>query len=133
MILVRLKGSPIVAERICGAYLSLLVGSMFWTVTDAAYDIINWLSHPLEYGRAPDEIYLLATRTDGSTVNRLWRYRYDDQWDVGITGFVTFAFEDQQFESKTPDEIFDAYLKWYKDEEIEEMHNDAVRKYLNGD
>jgi hypothetical protein len=107
-------------------YFSFSVGFFFWTVTDDIYEMINWLSHPLEYGRSPDEIYLLAQRRDAVAIHRLWRFRYDDKWDVGITGIVTFAFEDGRCNTLSPDEMFDEYLGWYDREKIGDMMDEAI-------
>jgi hypothetical protein len=100
-------------------------GFTFWTVTDDMYAMAFWLAHPLEYGRPPDEIHLLAQKPVRGVVNRLWRYRYDDRWDVGITGVVTFAFEDGHCNSMTPDQMFAEYLGWYDREGIEKMLEEA--------
>jgi hypothetical protein len=122
----RFVGQSTLATFLFAYYLSFTVGFLFWTVTDDIYDMVNWLSHPLEYGRPPDEIHLLAERHDSGTLNRLWRYRYDDEWDVGITGLETFAFEDGRCNSITTDEVFNEYVSWYDREEIEEMKGKAI-------
>lgn len=130
MIGLRFAGQSTLGTFLFTYYLSFTVGFLFWNVTDDIYDMVNWLSHPLEYGRPPDEIHLLAQRRDTGTLNRLWRYRYGDEWDIGITGIETFAFEDGRCSSMTPDEVFNEYLGWYEREDIEEMRDKSIDEYL---
>jgi hypothetical protein len=104
-------------------------GYLFWAVNDDCLEMVEWLSHPTEYGRPPEEIHLLAERRDAEVVHRLWRYRYGDEWDVGITGNVTFAFEDGRCNAMSPEEIFNEYLGWYEREGIEKMLDEAIEEH----
>src|SRR5690606_4728859 len=70
----------------------------------AAAELCRWLSHPMEYGRPPDDASVLDARTlfwpPANELRRLWivRYRYDDAEaggpaaeGVGLVGSITFA------------------------------------------
>jgi len=52
----------------------------------------------------------------------LFRFRYDKDWNYGITsGPLTFAFGDQSFEGKSPEEIYAAYAIWYDQPGIRDL------------
>ena len=105
-------------------YYSLVFGIAFWPVSDPVVEMLNWLLFPTEYGELPDEIHLIDGRPinwakDGQTVYaRLYRFRYGDEWNVGITGPITFSLGDQDLSAKSPEEIYEVYGIWHQSEGI---------------
>ena len=116
--LLQFRGFHTEALIVASAYLTLWFGIIFWTASDSMYDLVNWLSFPTEYGRPPDEIRLFDKRTiawpdeDRPIECRLYRYRYEDEWECGLTGPTTFSLC-EALEGKTADQIYDAYREWY--------------------
>jgi hypothetical protein len=113
------------------SYFSLAVGTVFWAASDPMFEMVNWLAFPTEYGRAPDEIQHFDTSwipwpdSDRMIRAHLFRFRYDQEWDYGITsGPLTFAFGNGNFEGKSPDEIYAAYWKWYDQPGIRDLRPD---------
>lgn len=100
------------------------------------FAMINWLCFPTEYGRPPDEIQLIDDRyrdwpgESGPIRCQLFRFRYGNDWNIGITGPLTFALGDQDLDGKSPDEVYSVYEKWFSNEDIaglirEEMENEG--------
>lgn len=124
MIMMRFVGHYQVFQFAIAAYFSLALGIIFWAASDPMFEMVVWLAFPTEFGRVPDEIQLFDTRMvdwpdcDFTIRAHLFRFRYDDEWDYGITGPLTFAFGDQNFEGKSPEEIYSAYAGWYDKEDI---------------
>jgi hypothetical protein len=133
-ILSRLLGHSRDCQFAVAAYFSLALGIIFWAASDPMNELIDWLSHPLEFGRLPDEIQPFVTRwidwpdCDGPVQARLFRFRYGTDWDYGITGPLTFALGDQDFEGKSTDEIIAAYRNWYQGENIGSLLHEAEGK-----
>jgi hypothetical protein len=88
------------------------------TPSVAAEDALRrWLEHPNEYGRPPDEVLLLdASRRHwaGQGVVPCWlfRYRYGEEWDVGIAGPVVFSLFGKRLDSLPIEQIYRAYEEW---------------------
>ena len=91
----------------------------------AMAEMVNWLSHPNEFGRPPSKIELYDTRTlfwpptnDQRTV-WLFKYTYtpqeaDGELDVGIamTGSVTFALFGEATDKLSPEEAYGLHCAW---------------------
>jgi hypothetical protein len=124
MIVMRFIGHYQVFQFGIAAYFSLALGIIFWAASDPMFEMVDWLAFPTEFGRVPDEIQLFDTRMvdwpncDFQIRAYLFRFRYDDEWDYGITGPLTFAFGDSNLEGKPPEEIYAAYADWYDREDI---------------
>ena len=87
--------------------------------------LADWLSHPMEYGRAPDEISLYDTREllwpPVSDVRRLWLFRYKyastepgtpDRDGVGMVGSITFALLGETSPEMPPEDIYALHCCW---------------------
>jgi len=124
IVVMRFVGHYQVFQFAIAAYFSFSLGLIFWAASDPMFEMIQWLAFPTEFGRVPDEIQLFDTRRidwpgcDYQIRAHLFRFRYDDTWDYGITGPLTFAFGDHNFEGKSPEEIYAAYATWYETEGI---------------
>ncbi len=127
IILMRFVGHYQMFQFAIAAYFSLSLGLVFWAASDPMFEMVEWLAFPTEFARVPDEIQLFDTRMidwpgcDFQIRAHVFRFRYDDRWDCGITGPLTFAFGDQEFEGKSPEEIYAAYAGWYDKEDIRGM------------
>ena len=114
------------------AYYSLALGLIFWAASDPMFEMVEWLAFPTEFGRVPDEIQLFDARRidwpgyDFPIDAQLFRFRYGDKWDYGLTGPLTFAFGDNNFEGKPTEEIYAAYADWYEKQGIGEKIVDAA-------
>ena len=124
LIMIRLVGYRQVFHFGIAAYYSLALGLIFWAVSDPMFEMADWLAFPTEYGRLPDEIESFDARQidwpgyDFQIDAQLFRFRYGDKWDYGLTGPLTFAFGDANFEGKPAEEIYAAYAGWYEKEGI---------------
>ncbi len=92
----------------------------------ALAEMAAWLSHPLEFGRPPDELAVLDHRRIHWPPTRddrdLWlvRYRYagaaddgaQDDVGVGCVGSVTFALFGEATEKLDPDDLYGLYCCW---------------------
>jgi hypothetical protein len=91
----------------------------------AMAEMCNWLSHPNEFGRSPDEIALYDTRelfwppTDDSRRLWLFRYRYakrddaeEDQAGVGMVGSITFALFGEATAQLCPEDVYGLHCCW---------------------
>ncbi len=125
IIVMRFVGHYQVFHVVIAAYFSLSLGLIFWAASDPMFEMVDWLAFPTEFGRVPDEIQLFDTRLvdwpgcEYPIRVRLYRFRYDGDWGYGITGPLTFALGDQDFEGKSPEEIYSAYAEWYAQEGIQ--------------
>jgi hypothetical protein len=76
-------------------------------------NLVEWLKHPLEFGRPPDEIAVLDARDrpwpdhDDEVSCALFRFRYGADWQVGIVGPFTFSKEFPQ--DATVEMIYDGF------------------------
>lgn len=124
LIMIRLVGYRQAFHFGIAAYYSLALGLIFWAASDPMLDMVEWLSFPTEYGRVPDEIQSFDARRidwpgyDFQIDAQLFRFRYGDKWDYGLTGPLTFAFGDNNFEGKPAEEIYAAYAGWCEKEGI---------------
>lgn len=86
-------------------------------------EMVNWLSHTMEYGRPPDAIGLLDRRTMvwppiGDAIETfLFSYRYDDgdtvEEGVGMVGSVTFAlYGETDIAGMSPEDIYGLHCCW---------------------
>ncbi len=123
----RIVGHYQIFQFAMAAYLSLILGLVFWAASDPVFEMVQWLAHPLEQGRVPDEICLVDTRmldwpgSDFKIRTHLFRFRYGNEIGYGITGPITFALGDQDFKGKSPDDIYAAYREWFTREDIDGM------------
>ena len=88
-------------------------------------EMVNWLSHPNEFGHPPSKIELYDTRTlfwpptnDQRTV-WLFKYTYtpqeaDGELDVGLAmaGSVTFALFGEATDKLSPEEAYGLHCAW---------------------
>lgn len=115
----RLFGDGPSGELSFGVYSAFCVGVLFWSASDPMFEMMRWLAFPTEWGRLPDEIHLFDRRRLAWPSRRnavdccLFRFRFDDKWSYGIVGPLTFALFDQDFDGKSPEEIYAAYAEWY--------------------
>ena len=128
MVVMRFVGHYQAFQYATAAYFSLALGIIFWAASDPMFEMVNWLAFPMEFGRVPDEIRHFDTRwiawpdSDGMIRAHLFRFRYDKDWDYGITsGPLTFAFGDGNLEGKSPEEIYAAYASWYDQPGIRDL------------
>jgi hypothetical protein len=134
LVATRVLGHGQIGALAFGVYCALTIGVLFWCASDPMFEMMNWLAFPTEWGRLPDEIYLVDRRRvqwpdEPATVECcLFRFRYDNRWAYGITGPITFALFDQDFDGKSPDQIFAAYAQWYDQEGVGKM----IQQHLDG-
>ncbi len=86
-------------------------------LVEAEDSLRQWLEHPNEYGKPPDEVELLDSsrrRWPGKGIVDCWlfRYRYGEEWDVGMAGPVTFALMGDKLADKPIVQIYGAYEAW---------------------
>lgn len=98
----------------------------------AMAEMVNWLKHPNEFGRAPDKIEQVDTRelfwppTDDTRQVWLFKYTYqpeskDEEIDIGhcMVGSVTFALFGTDSETIQPAEVYGLHcayeLGWNED------------------
>jgi hypothetical protein len=84
----------------------------------------NWLAHPNEFGRPPDEIELYDTRElfwpPTNDKRRLWliKYTYNDEErgetdrGIGMVGSVTFALFSEATADLSPEDIYGLHCCW---------------------
>jgi hypothetical protein len=117
------------------AHFSFALGTVFWAASDPMYEMVEWLSFPTEYGRAPDEIRHFDSRlinwpdSNSKVRAHLFRFRYDQDWDYGIVGPFTFSLGGEELEGKSPEAIYAAYLGWYEKENIAGVVEEGKRFY----
>ena len=91
----------------------------------AMAEMVNWLSHPNEFGRPPDNIELYDTRilywppTKDKRKVWLFKYTYEpknkgEEKDSGISmvGSVTFAFFEDVPENMNPENVYGLHCAW---------------------
>jgi hypothetical protein len=89
----------------------------------AIAEMCNWIAHPSEYGRPPDEIVQVDTRQlywpPTGDRRQLWvfRYRYDkDDGEVnegqGMVGSVTWAMFSSNTTDLSPEDIYGLHCAW---------------------
>jgi len=90
----------------------------------ATAELCDWLAHPQEYGRPPDEIELLDHREmywpPTNDWRPLWLFRYvyrahagePESDGVGMTGSITFSLIDETSPGMPPDDIYALHCCW---------------------
>lgn len=91
----------------------------------AKAEMVNWLKHPNEFGRAPDKIELVDTRElywpPTEDTRQLWLFKYTyqpevsgEEIDVGLSmvGSVTFALFGEATEKLSPEEAYGLHCAW---------------------
>lgn len=91
----------------------------------AMADMCDWLTHPQEFGRPPDEIELYDTRElfwpPTNDVRRLWlfKYRYEaeeqgesDDCGLGFYGSITFSLFDETNSEMSPEDVYALHCCW---------------------
>jgi hypothetical protein len=91
----------------------------------ALSEMVVWLSHPNEFGRAPDAIDVFDTRElfwlPTGDRRDLWlvRYRFDPERPgdpaavgVGLVGSITFALSDEATADMPPEDLYALYCCW---------------------
>ena len=119
--------SPGRAKAAIGALESLAKGNLVPTVARqphflAAADLCDWLAHPNEYGRPPDAIELIDTRTatwpPTADSRRLWlfRFRYETNGIIkqgqGMTGSITFSLRAETENLDDPLDLYALHCLW---------------------
>jgi hypothetical protein len=90
---------------------------------DAMAEMSQWLEHPSEFGRAPDQLELYDHRrlfwppTNDERDVWLFRYRYEDEGGtpeegVGMVGSVTFALFGEATAELPPEDIYALHCVW---------------------
>jgi hypothetical protein len=91
----------------------------------AKAEMCNWLMHPAEYGRPPNEITQYDTRVlnwpPTNDRRRLWlfKYRYHARGDdgpaddgIGLVGSVTFSLVGDVTADMTPEDVYALHCCW---------------------
>ena len=91
----------------------------------ALADMCDWLAHPQEFGRSPDEIELYDTRElfwpPTNDVRQLWlfKYRYiaeekgeSDDCGLGMYGSTTFSLFDETNSDMAPEDVYALHCCW---------------------
>jgi hypothetical protein len=94
---------------------------------NAIREMKDWLSSPLELGRHPDEIRLIDERRQSwpglekPVRTALVAFRYDEEWNVGLVGPITFAFAGKQLSPEDPEKAYEEYRAWYRKQRIRSL------------
>ncbi len=91
----------------------------------AAAEMCRWLSHPMEFGRPPDDVELRDRRTlfwpPANEARTLWlvRFRYrgtgpngTDEVGIGLVGSVTFALYGEVDWDTPPEDVYALHCCW---------------------
>lgn len=91
----------------------------------ALADMCDWLAHPQEFGRPPDEIELYDTRElywpPTNDHRRLWIFKYrflaeepgeSDDCGVGMSGSVTLSLSDETNPDMSPEDVYALHCCW---------------------
>jgi hypothetical protein len=91
----------------------------------AKADFANWLAHPNELGRAPDEVEIVDYRTLAWPPERepkpFWLLRYrlrdesgmgHDDMNAGVIGSMTFCFFTYEFHRLPPEDCYAIHCYW---------------------
>jgi hypothetical protein len=89
----------------------------------AIAEMCNWIAHPSEYGRPPDEIVQVDTRLlywpPTGDRRQLWvfRYRYDKEdgeagEGLGMVGSVTWAMFGSNTTDLSPEDVYGLHCAW---------------------
>jgi hypothetical protein len=98
----------------------------------AVAELCRWLSHPMEYGRPPDEATVSDVRTlfwpPANELRRLWIVRYvfagarpdgSDDVGVGLVGSITFSLFGETSADMAPEDVYALHCCW----ELEVEHD----------
>jgi len=98
----------------------------------AAAEMCRWLAHPMEFGRPPDEVAVVDSRTlfwpPANEPRQLWlvRYRYagarpdgSDDVGIGMVGSITFALLGETTADMVPEDAYALHCCW----ELEVEHD----------
>lgn len=91
----------------------------------AAAEMCRWLSHPMEFGRPPDDVELRDRRTivwpPANEARTLWlvRFRYRgtgpdgaDEAGIGLVGSITFALYGEVGWEAPPEDVYALHCCW---------------------
>ncbi|WP_397571773.1 HEAT repeat domain-containing protein [Schlesneria sp. T3-172] len=91
----------------------------------AMADMCDWLAHPQEFGRAPDEIEQYDTREifwpPTNDVRQLWLFKYRyvaeepgemDDCGLGFFGGTTFSLFDETYPDMPPEDAYALHCCW---------------------
>ena len=91
----------------------------------AMADMCDWLAHPQEFGRAPDEIQLYDHREvfwpPTNDVRPVWLFKYrfkaddpteSDDCGLGMYGSITFSLFDETNPDMTPEDVYALHCCW---------------------
>jgi hypothetical protein len=91
----------------------------------AQAELSQWLAHPNELGRVPDELEVMEKRTLAWPPEReskmLWLIRYrlrdqtglkDDDVGIGLVGSVTFCLSGSDMERRPPEDCYAIHCYW---------------------
>ena len=91
----------------------------------AMADMCDWLAHPQEYGRPPDEIELYDTRElfwpPTNDTRQLWLFKYrfiadepgeSDDCGLGLYGSATFSLFDETNPDMSPEDAYALHCCW---------------------
>ncbi len=91
----------------------------------AMADMCDWLAHPQEYGRPPDEIELYDTREifwpPTNDLRQLWLFKYrfiaeepgeSDDCGLGFYGSTTFSLFDETNPDMAPEDVYALHCCW---------------------
>jgi len=106
----------------------------------AKAEFANWLAHPNELGRSPDELDVLDHRTiywpPAGEEASLWliKYRLADSWgleaddvDCGLVGNTTWCFFSYKMHQRPPEDCYAIHCCWELD--LEESEVDDAAEY----
>ncbi|RZJ71748.1 hypothetical protein [Flavobacterium sp.] len=85
---------------------------------DAVQQMVDWVSHPLEFGRAPDTVRLLDQKelfwiTQHIETCYLVEFTFGDDYYIGFTGPITWCFLAIDFKKLTFRELYERYAGWH--------------------
>ena len=99
------------------AFFSFEIGYLLWVKCNDYYDMLQWISSPLEQGEIPDNIKLIHTEivdwNDYEEVCKIFAMEFKEETLYGITGPITFCLFDDIAKDSTISEILQKYKDWY--------------------
>ncbi len=91
----------------------------------AMADLCDWLAHPQEFGRPPDDIELYDTRElfwpPTNDVRQVWLFKYrfiaeepgeSDDCGLGMYGSTTFSLFDETNSEMAPEDVYALHCCW---------------------
>ncbi|MCZ7646314.1 MAG: hypothetical protein M5U26_13695 [Planctomycetota bacterium] len=108
----------------------------------ALAEMSEWLQHPNEFGRAPDELALYDTREifwpPTGDRRRVWLFKYAyrakepggaDERGMGMVGSITFALFGETTDSLSPEDVYGMHCAW----ELQQTGDPAAPKDRGAD